>query len=168
MTASTLRTPSACAPSSTDSSPITVVSRGVTWGIVSIPQLRSIATAAISAFIRARAIGLSLMSTKPTLPDSASRRATASIASLLPPCGGSSSTETTHSPSRRARARPVSPCAAGAVGARSRWASTGGVVGARSTATASAIAAICAGVVPQQPPMMRAPRARAWAANSPK
>jgi hypothetical protein len=36
---------------------------------------------AISAFARARAIGLSLMSTKPTLPERFSSRATASIAS---------------------------------------------------------------------------------------
>ena len=57
------------------------VSRGVTCGIVSIPQSRSIATAAISALARARAIGLSLMSTKPTLPERFSSRATASIAS---------------------------------------------------------------------------------------
>jgi hypothetical protein len=47
-----------------------VVSRGVTCGIVSSPTACSIATADISALIRARANGLSLMSTKPTSPDS--------------------------------------------------------------------------------------------------
>ena len=55
------------------------MSRGVTCGIVSIAQVRSIAIAAISAFARARAIGLSLMSTKPTSPESFSVLVTASI-----------------------------------------------------------------------------------------
>jgi hypothetical protein len=57
------------------------VSRGVTCGIVSTRHARSIATAAISAFARARAIGLSLMSTKPTTPESRRWFVTESIAS---------------------------------------------------------------------------------------
>ena len=88
------------------------MSRGVTWGMVSIPASRWIAIDAISAFIRARAIGLSFTSTKPTAPDCRSTRATSIMASLVPPFGGSSSTLTTHSPSRSARASLVSPTAA--------------------------------------------------------
>ena len=105
------RTPSAWAPRSTPSSPITVVSRGVTCGMVSIPVSRWIAIDAIRAFIRARAIGLSLTSTKPTAPESRSVRATSIIASFVPPFGGSSSTLTTQSPARSARASCVSPAA---------------------------------------------------------
>ena len=81
MTESTFRTPSAWAPSNCDSSPMIEVSRGVTCGMVSSPQSRSIATAAMSAFARARAIGLSLMSTKPTFPEALSVLATFSIES---------------------------------------------------------------------------------------
>ena len=55
--------PSAWAPSRTDSSPITVVSRGVRCGIVSIPTVRSIAAETISGFIPTRAVALSLTST---------------------------------------------------------------------------------------------------------
>ena len=80
-----------------------------------MPTSRWIAIDAISAFILARAIGLSLTSTKPTAPESRSVRATAIIASFVPPFGGSSSTLTTHSPSRSARASPVSPSAGAAV-----------------------------------------------------
>jgi hypothetical protein len=56
------------------------VSRGVTWGMVSNAHSRSIATEAMSAFARARAIGLSLMSTRVT-PASLSLLATSSIPS---------------------------------------------------------------------------------------
>ena len=82
------------------------MSRGVTCGIVSIPASRWIAIDAINAFIRARAIGLSFTSTKPTAPDASSVRATAIMASFVPPFGGSSSTLTTHWPSRE-RARQL-------------------------------------------------------------
>jgi hypothetical protein len=42
------------------------VSRGVTWGIVSIPTSRWSVADVMSAFIRALAMGLSFTSTKPT------------------------------------------------------------------------------------------------------
>ena len=73
------------------------MSRGVTCGIVSIPQARWIAIDAMSAFIRARALGLSFTSTKPParLPERPARPPRASL--LLAPFGGSSSTQTTHS-----------------------------------------------------------------------
>src|SRR5947209_20282681 len=69
-----LRRPSACAPKSIDSRPITVVSRVVRCGMVSIPQARSIAAEAMSALIPARAPALSFRSTKPTRPESFSAR----------------------------------------------------------------------------------------------
>ena len=53
---------------------------------------------------------------------------------------------------------------AAATSSRSR--TTSGADGARSSSTAARIAAICAGVVPQQPPISPAPSRRAWAANS--
>ena len=90
--------PSACAPRSWDWRPITDESRGVTCGIVSSPTVRSIATAAMSAERRARAIGLSFRSTTWTAPEAWSRAETPSIDSMFVPFGGSSSTETTHSP----------------------------------------------------------------------
>jgi len=49
------------------------MSRDVTCGIVSSPVSRSIATDDISAFIRARAIGLSFTSTTSTTPEPFSR-----------------------------------------------------------------------------------------------
>src|SRR6266849_2699681 len=57
------RTPSACAPSSIDSRPAIVMSRGVRCGIVSTPVKRSIATDAMIPLMRARARGLSFTST---------------------------------------------------------------------------------------------------------
>ena len=100
--------PSACAPSSIDSSPAIDASRGVRCGIVSSPTTRSIVAEAMSPLIRARARGLSLTSTTSTWPDSCSARASSSIACALPPRGGSISTETTNSPARNFRCRSVS------------------------------------------------------------
>ena len=65
--------PSACEPSSSDSSPAIVESRGVRCGITSIPASRWIATDAIIPLIRARARGLSFTSTTCARPDSADR-----------------------------------------------------------------------------------------------
>ena len=163
-----LRTPSAWAPSSIDSSPITDQSRVVRCGIVSIPASRSIAAEIISELIPARAVALSLMSTQPTLPDSFSSRATSTSPELFPPSGGSSCTDKIHSPSRSARARPVSRCSSPRETTSSRSSKTSGARGLRSSSTAERIAAISAGVVPQQPPITFAPRSRAWAANSAK
>src|SRR6187401_3026188 len=50
-----LRIPSACAPSSIDSSPAIEASRGVRCGMVSRPTTRSIVADAMSPLIRARA-----------------------------------------------------------------------------------------------------------------
>ena len=133
-----------------------------------MPAARSIATALISELIPTRAVALSLMSTKPTRSDSASPRATSSIPALLPPSGGSSWTVTTQSPSRKARSSPVSRCSSPSATKSSRSPKTSGARGSRFTVSASWIAAISVGVVPQQPPITRAPRSRACAANSAK
>ena len=162
------RMPSACAPSSIDSSPAIDASRGVRCGIVSSPTTRSIVAEAMSPLIRARARGLSLTSTTSTWPDSCSARASSSIACALPPRGGSISTETTNSPSRSFRWRSVSRSGSLAETTISRSRTTSCVRGLRSSSTALRIAAISVGVVPQQPPMIRAPSSRACAANSAK
>ena len=163
-----LRTPSAWAPSSSDSSPEIVVSRGVWCGIVSSPTVRSIATALMIPLIRARARGLSLMSTNWAAPVSLSACATSSIPAFEPPSGGSSCTETTHSPSRSIRASVVSAGASSTWIAVSRSRKTSGARGSRASSIERRIAAISAGVVPQQPPMIFAPSRRACAANSAK
>ena len=92
----------------------------------------------ISAFIRARAIGLSLTSTKPTCPDAWIARAVSISPSSEPPFGGSSSTETTHSPSRRARARPLSLSRCG--GAATRSGSSTSIVARRGPARVERLA----------------------------
>ena len=143
-------------------------SRGVTCGIVSSPTFSSIATAAMRAESRARAIGLSFRSVASTRPDALRRSAAASRASVFVPFGGSSSTETTHSPASSLRWSSVFSLR--------RATETGDLAldGCEAHARLAllldgcAIAAICAGVVPQQPPMIRAPRFRACAANSAK
>ena len=88
---------------------MTEASRGVTCGMVSICTERSITAAAMSADSRARAIGLSLMSTTCTASEAWSRAATPSIASMFVPLGGSSSTETTHSPASSRSCSSVRP-----------------------------------------------------------
>ena len=160
--------PSACAPRSIDSSPAIDASRGVRCGIVSRPTTRSIVADAMSPLMRARARGLSLTSTTSTCPESLSARASSSIACAFPPRGGSISTETTNSPSRSFRWRSVSRSGSAAETTISRSRTTSCVRGLRSSSTAFRIAAISVGVVPQQPPMMRAPSSRACAANSAK
>ncbi len=144
------------------------MSRGVRCGIVSTPVNRSIATDAMIPLIRARARGLSFTSTNCATPDSSTARAVASSASGFAPSGGSSCTETTNSPSRSIRASRVSD--SGAAGGRACARSRTRIEpdGRRPSSTAARIAAICAGVVPQQPPIRPAPSARACAANSPK
>ncbi len=145
-----------------------VVSRGVRCGIVSTPVKRSIATEAMIPLIRARARGLSLTSRNCARPESRTARAVSISASGLAPSGGSTCTEIANSPSRRSRSSRVSPVAGsnGATCLRSRTRKE--PAGLRPASTASRIAAIWAGVVPQQPPITRAPSARACAANSAK
>ena len=63
--ASTLRTPSACVPSSIDSSPRTVQSRVVRCGTVSRPVSRSSRAETISELMPARAVALSTFQTVP-------------------------------------------------------------------------------------------------------
>ena len=134
------------------SRPITVVSRGVTCGIVSIPASRSIATDAISAFIRARAIGLSFTSTNPTRPTRAARARPRPAPCWCRPSAGRARRRPPTRP-RAARAPAPSPARSGrgAAPARRRPARTA-TRGGRSRRRASRIASICAGVVPQHPP----------------
>ncbi len=160
--------PTACAPSSIDSMPRTLASRGVTCGIVSTPTCCSISAEAISAFMRARASGLSFTSKTSTPPDAARLRAEAIMRSTLPPLGGSSSTETTNSPRRSLASSSVSTASDSARVGSSRSTSCSATAGGRRSLTARRIAATWSGVVPQQPPISTAPRARAWAAYSPK
>ena len=140
----------------------------MTCGIVSSATDRSITVAAMSAESRARAIGLSLMSTACTAPESRSRAATPSIASMFVPFGGSSSTDTTHSPASRRSWSRVLPAAGAGLGATSRSTTKRATRGSRPSSVAARMAAICAGVVPQQPPISRAPWLCACAANSAK
>ena len=85
-------------PAAVDSSPRAVASRGVRWGIVSTPRCCCTKVEVISELIRARAIGLSLMSKNSTPPAAWISAAVANSRSRLAPLGGSSSTDTTHSP----------------------------------------------------------------------
>ena len=82
-----------------------MVSRGVRCGIVSTPRCCCTSVEVISELIRARAIGLSLMSKNSTEPAAWISAAVPSSRSRLPPLGGSSSTDTTHSPAASRRAR---------------------------------------------------------------
>ena len=102
---------SACAPSSKPSSPITDVSRGVTWGIVSIPHSRSIvADGHQRVHPRARHRVVVDVDEADSPESLSALRDLERARRCVPPFGGSSSTLTTHSPSRSARARPVSSC----------------------------------------------------------
>ena len=138
------------------------MSRGVRCGIVSIPASRSIATDAITPLMRARARGLSLTSTKCALPDSRSARPPRSAPRCCRRAAGRAA------PRRRTPAREHPLRARVSLRrrvrthrrarARGRRAAR---AGARFSSIAARIASICAGVVPQQPPMIAgAERAR--------
>ena len=86
---------------------MTDASRGVTCGMVSICTERSRTIAAMSAERRALAIGLSFRSTTSNRAEAWSLAAASTIASMFVPFGGSSSTETTHSPASSRRSRSV-------------------------------------------------------------
>ena len=101
-----LRTPSACAPSSSDSRAIRFRSRVVVWTTHSRSTSCWIPKATDIAPIRTRAIAESLMLTMST-PDSRRSRAASSVRSIRMLRGGSISTDTTNRPSARARARRV-------------------------------------------------------------
>ena len=137
--------------------------------MVSIPQKRSIATEAITPLMRARARGLSLMSTKCALPDSLIVRAASSSAPVV---AAERRVELDRDDELALRGAAA---AARSRAAPSPWATSSALVERRTGATAARfasiaprIAAISAGVVPQQPPIMPAPRLRACAANSAK
>ena len=90
MTARTLRMPTACAPRSCDCRPTDArVARCHVRDRLE-PTCRSIATAAMSAERRARAMGLSFRSTTWTAPEAWSLAETPSIDSMFVPFGGSS------------------------------------------------------------------------------
>ena len=94
VSAITLRTPRACAPSRSACSAIRFRSRVVWWMIVSIPASRWISTARASALMRTRAIGESPMLIA-SAPASRSSLAPSTALRGLMPRGGSISTETT-------------------------------------------------------------------------
>ena len=133
-----------------------------------MPAKRSIATDAIKPLMRARARGLSLTSTMCALPDSRIVRAASSSARLSPPSGGSSWIETTNS-LRAEQLLQLGLMLFVAVDDRqASLVDVSGRDGGRFASIAPRIAAISAGVVPQQPPITPAPRLRACAANSAK
>ena len=173
------RTPRACAPSSSDSRAMRLRSRVVTWTTHSRSRSCWIPNATASAPIRTRAMAESLMLTAST-PAAWSRRAASIVRSMRTERGGSISTEMTKRRSARARARPVggrhvtgrgvavgpaARCATGtgrsAVGALDRLSRHG-------TSIAARIAAMCSGVVPQQPPTIAAPAASMSSTIAPK
>ena len=132
-------------------------------------RLRSIVADAINPLMRARARGLSFTSTTSTCAGLLQRAGEVEHRLRLAAARAGRSR-------RRRRTRPCGASAGGASPARaagaattsSRSRTTSGALGRRPWSTASRIAAICVGVVPQQPPMMRAPSSWAWAAKSAK
>ena len=168
-----LRTPSAWAPSSSDSSAMRFRSRVVQWTRHSTSTSCWIPKATAIAPIRTLAIAESDTLTT-SVPASRRSRAASSVRSMRMLRGGSISTEITNRRSASAAARRVG-------GWRSASAADVSTIGARGVAIAgiasraaaracalrvsvpvtaarpAAIAATCSGVVPQQPPTMRAP-----------
>ena len=117
--------------------------------------------AAISAFIRARAIGLSLMSTKPTPPESASRCGDAEHRLVVAALRRVELDRDDPVALAQRRWRAGSRRSRGGGRGELALGEPGGTRGARRSSTARRIAAIWVGVVPQQPPMSaRAQRAR--------
>ncbi len=133
--------------------------------LMSSPLASRTSIAVGSTDIRTRPSEPSLMSTIST-PRSLSSLAPCTSFSMLCPRGGSSSTVTANSPasSRRCRsvggAAVVSPVGSATSGRGRRTGVTRAASrsGARRS-SASRIARMCWGVVPQQPPTMRAPAA---------
>ena len=121
-----LRTPSACAPSSSDSSAIRFRSRVVKWTRHSRSRSCWIPNATAIAPIRTRAIAESLMLTR-SAPASRSSRAASIVRSMRTLRGGSISTEITKRPSAsayaEARAARSSSIDRGRLGRRGRGAS---------------------------------------------
>ena len=129
---------------------------------VSTPMRCSHRAAKAMQLIRTRAIGLSPMSTQST-PASFSKAAPCSILVGLVPRGGSTSTLMMNSPARSLQARGELASAGGSGGLLSsgRWRATSVTLTELRAdpprGSAARIAAICAGVVPQQPPMIATP-----------
>ncbi len=150
-------------------------SRVVKWTMHSRSRSCWIPNATAIAPIRTRAIAESLMLTRST-PASWSSRAASIVRSIRIERGGSISTEMTNRPAASVSAsgvgggargrRPLAPRRSPRDQGRHGAVSDGGRVerrsGARPTAaiasSAARIAAMCSGVVPQQPPMMRGAR----------
>ena len=172
------RTPSAWAPRSSDSIAMRFRSRVVKWTRHSRSRSCWIPNATAIAPIRTRAIAESLMLTRST-PASRSSRAASIVRSIRIERGGSISTDTTKRPARSFASSWVgggpSPSPVGLPSRRSTasrvptlgpGAGDGRVAAARCRAppaaaasSAARIAAVCSGVVPQQPPTIEAPAA---------
>ena len=188
VSAITLRTPSACAPSRSDCSAIRLRSRVVWWISASMPASRWTRTARASALIRTRAIGESPMLIA-SAPASRSRRAPSIALRGLTPRGGSISTETTNAPSASlSRSREPGDGSGGssaaggpastapprvsltASGRAPPPAAAAGAGPAAPDAESSAarMARTCSGPAPQQPPITAAPRSCARSAKSAK
>ena len=173
-----LRTPRAWAPSSSDSRAIRFRSRVVQWTRHSRSRSCWIPNATDRALIRTRAIAESETLTRST-PASRRSRAAAIVRSIRMLRGGSISTETTKRPAARSagqarrRRRVVRSGDDGSTlddGLHDRDDCSGDGWPARATERARPrwrrphrsprrIAAMCSGVVPQQPPTIRAPAA---------
>ena len=150
-----LRIPRACAPISSAWSAIRFLSREVKWIRVSMPTCCRIMSASESALMRTRAIGLSPM-LMASAPAALMSSAPAMHFAGLRPRGGSISTLTTNALAASRCANGVGgSCSAGlrsigmAVEGLGRWIR----VVAGTGFSAARMAAMCAGVVPQQPPM---------------
>ena len=168
------RTPSACAPRSSDSRAIRFRSRVVKWTRHSRSRSCWMPNATDRQPIRTRAMALSLTLTRST-PAAWRSRAASIVRSMRIERGGSISTETTNRPAARRSARPVGGGGSSLEVALGRGGQRSTGVGARrgrrrrsavagpssavapSVSIATRIAAMCSGVVPQQPPTIRAP-----------
>ena len=162
-----LRTPSACAPSSSDSSAIRFRSRVVQWTRHSRSRSCWIPNATANAPIRTLAIAESETFTAST-PAACSSRAASMVRSMRTLRGGSISTETTNcwaassSASRVGGGAPSASSVARSASAAWAWDGAISVRGAEGpvvvrVSSAARIDAMCSGVVPQHPPTIRAP-----------
>ncbi len=165
-----LRTPNACAPIRSAWSPISERSRVVRWRIVSMPTCCWIRTHNASAPMRTRAMGLSATLTA-SAPWALATAAPSSIFAALKPRGGSTSTLTTNLPAASFCSRPVGSgavsSAASITAALTRTMGRGASASCSPAACRPAVRSIsarmawmCAGVVPQHPPISVTPCAR--------
>ena len=161
--------PSPAAPSRSDWRPRTLRSRVVIWTTASSPVSRWIRAATAIDDIRSRAIGLSVTLT-PSTPEALNSRAPSTAEDTSVPRGGSTSAVMTSS-SGLASLRLRREVSIGPSARCSTTASTTTDSGREARmrffpATSRAMARMCSGVVPQQPPTMEAPAATKAAAYS--